>query len=122
MSARVGRWVLTHRAPVVLVRGYRAGDLLQMHGFKPLWSNLGKGWVLDDNHLADIAAIASLRTSGYRLEEADGTDCFCAVAPRERRQVGTDPSCICSDLGPLPAELVELLGAEEFEHAHRGDA
>lgn len=122
MSGRVGRWVILHRAPLVLVRGWQAGDILKHHGFKPLWSGVGRGHVVDDQHLSDVAAIASMKATGYRLEHDDGSDCHCAVAPRERRAVEVDPSCRCDELGPLPAELEELLGAEEIGHAHRGAA
>lgn len=118
MSGRAGRWVIIHRAPLVLVRGWQAGDLLRLHGFKPLWSGVGRGWVVDDGHLADVAAIASMKTTAYRLEHDNGDDCQCAVAPRERRTVEADPSCRCDELGPLPPEL-DLLGAEEIGHAHR---
>lgn len=122
MSGRVGRWVIVHRSPLVLVRGWQAGDLLRLHGFKPLWSGVGRGWVVDDEHLPDVAAIASMRTNGYRLEHGGGEDCHCAVAPRGRRTAEADPSCRCDALGPLPAELEELLGAEELGHSHRGAA
>lgn len=127
MTTRIpGRWVITHRQPLVLVRGWQAGEVLRRHGFKPLYSRIGKGWVLDEDRLADVAAIAALRTRGYRLIHDDGVDCGCAVAPREQRLRDVDPSvCECGDLGPLPAELLELLdllGAEELEHTHRGAA
>lgn len=117
------RWVLVHRAPLVLVRGWQAGDVLRRHGFHAPYSGLGKGWVVDDTHLADVAAIASMVTIGYRLVHEDSTDCTCTVAPRERRDVDVDPSvCHCADLERLPAELVDVLGAVELEHVHRGAA
>lgn len=124
MTGRVpGRWVITHRPPLILVRGWQAGEVLRRHGFKPMWSHRGKGWVLDEDRLADVAAIASRSTRGYRLVHDDGAECECVVAPRERRQRDVDPSvCDCSDLEPLPAELVDLLGAEDLEHWHRRSA
>lgn len=122
MSAQAGRWVITHRAPLVLIRGWQAGDRLRQHGLWPVWSGLGKGWVVDHEHLSDVAAIASMKTTGYRLEHDNGDDCLCVVAPKERRTTEVDPSCRCDELEPLPAELVELLGAEEIGHEHRGAA
>lgn len=118
MSAR-GRWVITHRAPLVLVRGWGAGETLSRYGFHAPYSGLGKGWVVSDNYLDDIGAVASLETRGYRLIHEDGDDCECATPPNEKRERFVDPSaCDCSDLGPLPEALLDL-GVSEIEHWHR---
>lgn len=124
----LGRWRLTHwpspdpaRRGRVLVSGRDAGHVLMNYGLHPVWSGLRKGWALDDDHLPDVAAIAAMKTLGYRLVHLDGTDCLCAVAPRENRRLDIDPSedaCDCADLGPLPDVLVDL-GAVDVEHFHR---
>lgn len=128
----LGRWKLTHwpspdpdRCGRVLVAGRDAGRVLMSLGFHPVWNGMRRGWALDDEHLPDVAAIASMKTLGYRLVHLDGGDCLCAVAPRERRRHDVDPSeesCTCGDLDPLPQVVLEMLGAEEIEHWHRGVA
>lgn len=121
----LGRWLIVHRPPLVLIKGRRAGDILRRHGFKPLWSVTGKGWVVDDEHLADVAAIAALRTLGYRVLHADDADCDCVTLRGEGRECDEDPSdlCVCSSV-PIAAVtlLAEQLGAVEIGHVHRGEA
>ena len=89
------RWVMTHKSPVVLVRGLDARDTLRQYGLKPRWSEIGKGWVIDERHIPDLAAIADMETAGYRFEHPDGTDCQCGISLRtEHREVNADPSAV----------------------------
>lgn len=93
--SRRARWVIIHKGRVVLVRGLDARDTLRRYGLKPRWSTAGQGWVIDDRHIPDLAAIADLETAGYRLEHPDGTDCQCGVALRTgRREINVDPSAV----------------------------
>ncbi|GAA1977575.1 hypothetical protein GCM10009798_43500 [Nocardioides panacihumi] len=122
MTRVMGRWSITHREPVMLIRGRSAADILRRHGFKPLWSASGKGWVLDDRHLADVAAIAGMNTLGYKLLHADSSECQCTTAPKAQARIyDADPSeCNC-DL-PDTADvtlLSDLLDAIEIGHFHR---
>lgn len=64
-----GRWVVTHRPPIVLVRGLQAGDRLRAWGLKPLWSTISRGWVVDDRHLSDVLACAEHERIWYRVVE-----------------------------------------------------
>ena len=46
----------------VIVRGWRAVDILRSAGLRPLWSARQRGWVLDNRRAAD--AVAAVEASG----------------------------------------------------------
>lgn len=124
MTAEIrARWVITHRAPCILVRGKDVRDMLRRYGFKPLWSVAGRGWVLDDTRLEDVAAIAGIKTLGYRVVHPDGTNCECSNVRAEGRQEPADPSeplCGCELAFDETALLIaEELGGVDVAHAHR---
>ena len=56
---------------IILVRGFKAGDLLRRHGMKPLWSTVSRGWVLDLRRLPDVRAVCDASAVTVREVEAD---------------------------------------------------
>lgn len=134
MSASVvGRWVITHWRAAddtrgrVLVRGRDALDTLQRFGLFPTWNPKARGWVLSDEYLADVCAIAGLETLGYRVADVDGNECDHADLRAERRTQlrEVDPSedgCTCALPNALAPLLGDVLGAQELWHEHRGAA
>lgn len=52
---------------VILVKGWKAGDLCREAGMKPMWSAIAKGHVLDDKHLADVVALCEWQGIGVRV-------------------------------------------------------
>lgn len=71
-------WVIEHRRPTIVVRGFKADDRLRTWGYKPLWSVSAKGWVVDDRHLRDIIARAEREHVQHRVAQ---------VGEQERRSV-----------------------------------
>lgn len=63
------RYVIEVDDRVILVRGYRAGEILRDAGMKPLWSHIGRGWVLDRDRLPDVALCIELHGGTYREVE-----------------------------------------------------
>jgi hypothetical protein len=57
---------------IVLLKGYGARDLARDLGLKPLYSGVGKGWVLDAKHLPDIVAFAEWQNLVVRVKVLGG--------------------------------------------------
>lgn len=139
-----GHWVVTHRAPVVLVRGLGSGDRLRAWGLKPLWSATGNGHVIDDRHLSDVLIRAELEQISVR---AEGADVSADVSVEQRRQAArafhataaaragefldeqqaairdyrrqADELCRCDAGAPVLPVLADLLGAVHLGHEHQ---
>lgn len=55
---------------LVLLRGWGAKQLAVEAGCKPLWSHVGKGWVIDLRRLPDVEAYAELRRATVHVCES----------------------------------------------------
>ena len=54
----------------MLLRGWGAKQLAVEAGCKPLWSHVGKGWVIDLRRLPDVEAYAELRRATVHVCES----------------------------------------------------
>lgn len=56
---------------IALVRGWQAKELLIECGCKPMYSVIGKGWVVDLPRIPDVCAWLDYLSINYRFEVAD---------------------------------------------------
>ena len=54
---------------VIIVRGWRAGDLARDAGLKPLWSPVTSGWTLDRRRLPDLLAFLETRNVPVEVDD-----------------------------------------------------
>ncbi|MDP9822775.1 hypothetical protein [Nocardioides massiliensis] len=62
--------------PLMIVRGWRAGDLAREAGLRPIWSGVSSGWMLDASRLPDLSAYLESRNIPVVIDDPAQGDLF----------------------------------------------